>query len=667
MTAPAERPAVSRKAQLAKKRQSRRPSRQGALAGAAVKPDRVREDDAGFPGLLKRTWQLASDTPDLREAVHVLLSLSGYVPADVQLRALRSADEAALKVLCGLSWREEEAATAAAYANRARGRRRLAGQPTADGEPPSFLGEIGLTTAGRVVVRVPSQPPLAKTTDLVDGVMRVAWSAHDLADFQHELARSRTRFAQSVADCRQWLGDLGSAGRDELLEGLKEAAIRTAPFVLYQEDKQYTNFRDRNTVVGKTLWSGHPDCALSSLQRLPLELWSDHDAVMATCLTLLIRSAGYARIEEANNTQLSLDHVAHQLERNRRTYNRCAAPGSSIPAVSGPRVAALDGLARGLRQLRGEIGGQVQLYREIHGALIHKIERIAAPYGAVARRREDAVCARLSERLPFNGATLAELGAAVAADPEWLARPHRGAVTAGGERASFATGLEALVYEAVAAATEAFETDFSMSRGLRSLPQLIRSLREEDFQEIADWGITDFFCCVVPSAEARRHFSHSTSHLADTAWAMSSRMQYNSWHFIAGNLPKGPAIEQRDYFVPPTIPDIAFYSDQHHHGHIAAKVRFSIRSPQAVQILGRPFFGFMDLRLLRCEGLPFDEQDMLAAHRVSGFIAEATSLAAELAAEGREVDVTAFDSAWHLETVTAQVAARFGSEGEETL
>jgi hypothetical protein len=38
-----------------------------------------------------------------------------------------------------------------------------------------------------------------------------------------------------------------------MLESLKEAALRTAPFVLYQEDRQYTNFRDRNTLTGKTL------------------------------------------------------------------------------------------------------------------------------------------------------------------------------------------------------------------------------------------------------------------------------------------------------------------------------------------------------------------------------------------------------------------------------
>jgi hypothetical protein len=129
-------------------------------------------------------------------------------------------------------------------------------------------------------------------------------------------------------------------------------------------------------------------------------------------------------------------------------------------------------------------------------------------------------------------------------------------------------------------------------------------------------------------------------------------MQYNSWHFVAGNLPRGPEVVDRDHFVPPTIPDIAFYSDQHHHGHVNNHVRFSLRSPQAVEVDGRRFNGFMDLRLLRSDGVPFDEQDLLAAHRVSAFIAGATGVAAALAADGEQIEVTAFDSAWHWSTVT---------------
>jgi hypothetical protein len=631
MTLPTERDtALSRKASLAKARQSRRPSRLGQRAGAAAKPDYLVAQDAGFPGLLNRAWQQAAAAPDLPSAVTTLLTLAGHVPADIQLRALPAEQECALNVLFGRSWRFSVD-------------RKDTPRPDAlasDGSKAVFLGEIGLNTSGQVVLRVPSKGPLSGTENLVGGVLRVPWSDRDLSDYRAELARAAARLRDSVADCREWLAAAGPGARQDMLENLKEAARRTAPFVLYAGDRQYTNFRDQNTLTGKTLWPGHPDCALSSLGTVPLELWSDSDVLMVTCLTLLVRSAGFARIEEANGTQLTLDHVAHLLERTRLAYNGVPG-GPPVPPAACTRVAALTDLAEAVARRRREITAKAQLYREIHGPLMHKIERVAGPPGHDARRLEAELCALVRARLPIRGDTLGELRASIEARPGWLARQH-------GE---FGTGLESLVYETVRATATAFDADFAMSRGMRSLSALVAALREQDWPTIASWDIPHFFCCVVPAPGARRHFGDSLVHLADTAWSISARMQYNSWHFLVGNLPKVPEIAVRDYFAPPTIPDIAYYSDQHHHGHVAAHVRFTIRSPQAVQVLGRTFNGFTDLRLLRCEGLPFDEQDLLAAHRTSAFIAKATSLAAGLVADGADIEIAKFDSQWHREKI----------------
>ncbi|MEU4877629.1 hypothetical protein [Streptomyces sp. NPDC021608] len=642
MKDPAGRP-ESRRAVQARKRISRRPSRLGLPAGSTLTPDRVAEADAGFPGLLRRVWRSAAGAADLRSALEVLLTLDGHVPGDVQLRALNSAEQAALTALCGLNWRDDDGDSHGDRDSGGDGSGADGGEP---GEPPAFRGEIGLSTSGRIVVRTPDARPL-DPRDLVGGVRRVPWSEPVLALYRRELARARERRAARAADCRAWLTEQGPEGRDALVAQAREAALRTAPFVLYQEDTQYTNFRGRNTLTGKTLWPGHPDCALTALHGLPLDLWSDHDVQLVVCLTLLIRSAGFGRVEEANGTQLTVDHVAHTLERVRRAYN--AVPGAEpVPAPASHRVADLDRLALALRERRRSVGRSAQLYREIHGALMHKVERVAGPPGPAAEARQSAVAEHLRARLPLTGGTLADLGRDLAAAPGWLARPH----------GAFGTGLESLVYESVAATVTAFDADFAMSRGMRSLPGLVRALRGENWAEICDWDITHFFCCVVPSPRAAAHFGGSEAALADAAWAMSSRMQYNSWHFVAGNLPKAPEVTARDHFVPPVIPDVAFFSDQHHHGHVNNNVRFSVRSPQAVEVDGRRFDGFMDLRLLRCAGDPFGEQDVLAAHQVSAFVARATSLAAELVAAGSELEVTAFDSAWHWASVTGRGPAR---------
>ncbi len=153
MTLPIERDtALSRKATLAKARQSRRPSRLGQRAGAAAKPDYLVAQDAGFPGLLKRVWQQATAAPDLPSAVDTLLTLAGHVPADIQLRALPTEQECALKVLFGRPWRTPGRGTAPGTAP---------GTALADGGRAAFLGEIGLNTSGRVVMGVPSKGPLA--------------------------------------------------------------------------------------------------------------------------------------------------------------------------------------------------------------------------------------------------------------------------------------------------------------------------------------------------------------------------------------------------------------------------------------------------------------------------------------------------------------------------
>lgn len=633
----------SRRATLAKARQSRRPSRLGTPAGVAPKPDQVLPEEAGFPDLLKDAWDKAVAAPDTRTAVTTLLTLGGHVPADVQLRAMRTADECALAVLWGLSWRDGDPADPAVANDRP-----APAAPASFGkdnkedkeERPAFLGELALTRSGRIMLRVPSQRPLDSETDLVDGVLWVSWSERALAEYQETLRQAVARRTQATDDCRRWLALEGAAGRDALLELLKEAAQRTAPFILYQEDKQYTNFRDRNTITGKTLWPGHPDCALSSLQGVPLELWSDNDVVLVVCLTLLVRSAGFGRIEEANGTQLSLDHVAFLLERTRQGYNE-VADEPPVPPAAGTRVEALHDLAVALGERRKRFGSGVQLYREIHGALMHKVEQVTYTRNAGVEQ-ERRLCAWLRDRLPVTGETLAELGESLDAAPEWLGEPHGG----------FGTGLESLVYQTAAGSVDAFDADLAMSRGTRSLSRLVSALRAEDWDEITKWDIAEFYCCVVPSPAASSYFDDSPARLADMAWAMSSRMQYNSWHFIAGNLPRVPVVIARDYFVPPSIPDVSYYSDQHHHGHVAAKVRFSIRSPQAVEVLGRNFAGFVDLRLLRCEGDPFDEQDLLTAHRGSAFVARATRLAADLAAAGTDIEIAAFDSAWHWSAIT---------------
>lgn len=624
-------------------RRSRRPSRYGLPAGTS-RPSPPR-GESGFDQLLDRVLARARAATTLEQALEVLLSLDGHVPVEVARKALTEEERAAIEILFGAETADGEPPETDGAG---------AGAPD---EPPVFIGTLALATTGKVVLTVPTRRQAPATLRLAGIVARVPWPRQKVTRYEERALAIRRAETAEVAACREWLSQLDLA---ELLADLRNAARRTAPFVLYRGGNVYTNFREPNNLVGNTLSPEHPDCVLRGLEHLPLRLWSEADLVLVACLAILIRSGGYGRIEECNSSQLGLGPIARLFAEKWRAYR---AAGAELPpaadwadAAGGAggalSVGSLVAAADQLRQAREELRRSRQFYREIHGALLHKIERIVTPPPPAQPERD--ICARLRATTPLRGETLAELVDAVRADDEWLLAP----------RGSFGTGLEHLICELVLACRDVVGTDFAMSRGMRSLPQLVAALRAQEWERIVEWELPAYFCCVVPAPSALAHFGGDTTRVADAAAAISARMQYNSWHFLPGNLPRVPVVEARDHFVPPTMPDLAYFSDLHHRGHVANRVRYSIRSPQPVTVLDRRLAGFVDLRLLRCVGPPFEERDLVVAHRASTLIAAATEQVALAVAAGAEATVTAFDHVWHLHWIKEQLAGEPVAAGD---
>ncbi|MEK8141880.1 hypothetical protein NKH18_02165 [Streptomyces sp. M10(2022)] len=376
-----------------------------------------------------------------------------------------------------------------------------------------------------------------------------------------------------------------------------------------------------------------------------MDVWSDHDVQLVVCLTLLIRSAGFGRVEEANGTQLTVDHVAHMLQRVRRNYN--GVPGGTRvarPSRTASRRSATS-LSRCARAARRRSGTPSSTARSTAPSCTRSSgwprprRRGPRPRG---RRLRTAARPAAPDRRHAGGAR--PRGRRF---PGWLAEPH----------GDFATGLESLVYEAVAASAEAFEADFAMSRGMRSPPELIRALREESWAEICDWDITRFFCCVVPLPGARRHFADSVATLADTAWAMSSRMQYNSWHFVAGNVPRVPAVIAGTTSCRPPSPTsrstptstTTATSTTWCDSPSAPAGRRGRRTP--VQRIHGPAAAALRRHPLRRAGCARRPQRVGIHRRGHG-------RAAALAADGVPIEVTAFDSAWHWSAITGTAPRR---------
>jgi hypothetical protein len=612
-------------------RRSKRPSRGDRPAGTTEQPDRVL-DGAGFERLLKQTLTSARSAPSTTAMIETLITLSGHLKREDADRSSTRAEAAAIRMLT--------------RAGRAPG----PGEPGGTGKPGGhegavFTSSLALTPHGRMVVTVPGNrtlPPEAAATGVA---ARISWTEEDLTEYRTLLLDVDRRTAQETEECRALLAEMGEEGRRAAVDTIRNAVFLVPPVMLYQGSAVYSNLRGDGNLTGKTLLPTHPDCFLHHLDRLPLELWLDEEAVVISCLWLLHASGGPNRIESFNGYQLSLDNVADNFRAMRDVYAE-ADPGADLAELPDgtPHISQLRDVAAQLAQARSGLVNNRRLHYEINATTRRKAERVLPrPSGTSAQER--GICARLSPLLPQPAADFGAVLTALREDREWLGRPCNGSPT----------GFEALIHTTVAASVELFGADFALSRGIRSLPRLVDALDRQDWKEIVSWELPEFYCCVVPSANALALNGGNLAQVADSAWAMSARMQYNTWHVMPGNLPKDPAVQARDFLAPHALPDIAVHSDLHHRGHVANNIRYSARSPEQVMVAGFAFKSLTDLRIMRCEGKPFDQTELLAVTQVAGFLAGVSQLVAEAARDGRPVEVTAFDHHWHRKTIIDNV------------
>lgn len=595
-------PALSaRRAALLKARESKRPSRHGLRAGTSTADRSL--DGSGFPRLLTETLRRARTADSVTGALEQLFTLSGHVSEAISRSALTGQERTALEIL----------------------------SKEVDGrDEPAFIGFLGITETGRTVVATPQRPRIEHHDRLLGVAKRIPWTVAQLEEYTKAFEPVRDAEAYEAETCRRWLSEKTPEEVEEILAEIAESNAVTAPMMLYRDLSFYTNHREQNNLPGKTLWEFSNESLFNHINGLPIRHWTADDVVFISCYWLLLKSGGHFRIEELNGGQLSLHRVADLLEKKQRLY------GHTAPREIDPDPWALESTGARIAEQRLRSLSRHLHYREIHGPLLHKTEKIATPTRH-SREREGQILERLASTFPLKGTSLTEAAEGISRDPLWLVEPSK----------DFKLGFEHLVHDTVRAVRDHCAADMAMSRGKRSMGSLVDALTREDWETICGWELPEFYCCVLPAPSALDRFGGSRAALADSIWAISARMQFNCWHHMAGNLPKVPAVLERDRFSPPTMPDIAYFSDHHHRGHTANQVRFTIRSPQAVTVAGLQFNGFTDVRLLRYDDLPFTEEDMIVTDRVSSFLASVKQTLATMAQETEPPRVEAFDHTWH--------------------
>ncbi|WFE54841.1 hypothetical protein [Micromonospora sp. WMMD1155] len=461
---------------------------------------------------------------------------------------------------------------------------------------------LALTATGRARVVPPQAEPLAGD-DILGGIRFPKAMAE--ADRVWQMARDLER--QISTDIARAMTARPAAEVHEELTRIGYSLIHMAPVLFYVLNRTYSNLGAYSNLPGKSIRVNSPTSLLNVLRDTPVPEWAAEDAVFVACLSALLRSGPAVRVEEFNGVQLTPDRVETFL------MERIEAYGGLAPDLGHlDRLSRLNTLAEHCSRLRHELAdGGALFYRTINGLTLHKREHVLLEPITYA------------EVPPAVHAVLADLlGRPVEKDFGPAGEALR-AIVAGFRLApavkDFTTPFEDFLHQLLTAVANGTASDVSMGRGPRALAALSRTAAPADVQ--LKMGTSEFYCCVTPSEAFDRRFADDRDQLVRALSAYSSRMRYNTWHYLPHTF--GLTGRTRDdWFFAPTMPDVTEWSDQHHTGHVMFGVRYAIRVPIGIHFDGGYRPGLFDLRLMRTDGPAYRTEDLRSAVAVGRLLGE---------------------------------------------
>ena len=393
---------------------------------------------------------------------------------------------------------------------------------------------------------------------------------------------------------------------DTVVAQVEDAVQHVEAVCLYIDDRIFSVVERFTNLVTTRRGSG----VLNELRTRHLSTWHPSECLLVAGLYTLYLSGRSIRFEEFNGCELSARNLFTRL--NQLGAHYCIATAKEKKAPKSPFELGkwVGGMAERLSapswlRYRATAGPTFQKRERIH--LISKnTEVIPIPPRLIDLHHRWIGHNPLPQ--PQGKLLLREL--ADFATDDALASSASAAV-----RSDTRTKLETLVEEIVSSAITVSGADYGMSSSIRRPGALcgISSL-EGVHRRVLELTPKDFFCCIVATAELQQLYGSDLE--ADVFRAVQARMQFNRWHFIAGNLPRNIIPANRHYFYPPTMPDLAEWSDQYHSGHARARVRFAIRAPgpdvgcPPLRLSKTDFRGFYDVRVVRVKGPPFNLRDL---------------------------------------------------------
>ena len=477
------------------------------------------------------------------------------------------------------------------------------------------LGEREVTPGAGVgaavrLVRGPCDLPLLGLDPHPDAELHVLLSP---SDADAAAARHLELHAHASTDREEVRGLLNGADLPALVAATIDAVDHTDPVLFRVEDQLYGNYDAHNNLLPKGGKRPEPHHLLPRLAHATADDLDEHETQLLGGLELL-RRAGLQG-EELNGRQLAPWALRRLFAERHAGYARLlAAP---------PMPATLADQAELLGRLRRELASTHRPWRWIDGTSFRKEERW--------RPHEPGVAAPLPPEL-------VALARAEGVDPhqhhEQLARQLVRALTAlppPQRDARYAGLLEAVVRSCM----RAVPSHAGMTRGFRDLRHLQDALEEGRADEVCALPLDDGFCAVF----AGPGYRSPRLPLAKVLTAISRRMAFNHWHYTPGHFDQDALTVRRHFYYPPTASDLCEHGELRHTGHGVARVRHSVRSPAPLVIAGRSWPGLVDIRLMRAEGRPDTEADLVTVDRHTELIRALAQAVVELKAEGLQAPV----------------------------
>lgn len=454
----------------------------------------------------------------------------------------------------------------------------------------------------------------------------IVFPDHAYREFQQQLTEDTSQryneceaFRYAITGDNNFLGDL---------QTVSDTLTHMAPVTFYVNELIYTNFRGEHNLTGTALRPGSERCVITNILNLHPNFWKECEVTIAFALVVAFRNGGYLAIENLNGCQITLPVLLKHL--NKSSY------GMSLEMI-------VTELLTYTRQKKPNTG-QLTQYRWIFGPTLLKTQKSinAAKIDASNYAIPYQLRSIIKYYLGVNLSSFEELQQAFRTIVAQYAQNKLTATMTG------LSAIEEILYKIVVSVLHETSADIAMTRGMRNLVRIIDIERRSAWDEAIEWGMSEFFTCVIPSKDCIYRQRNDQSGLERTLWSIAARMQFNSWHFLPGNFLPSTTREKRDYFLPPMIPDLAEWSDQHHRGHVMNRVRFSIRAPQPVHILDRDYSGFIDVRLMRQKDGPFTIDDLSRAVVHSQYIqALHQAIIDTIQNSGESLTFNAFDREWY--------------------